>query len=117
MLKTSVYQDKKINTTIVLFILSALLIGFSLYLTQHYFDLKFPTGLESASLCNLNQFFNCDKTSLSPFGNILGVPTALFGALIGFLTLGGLIFKNENYERTIYFTLSISRAAQKVAAL
>lgn len=108
MQKTSVYQDKNINTTIIVFILSALMIGFSIYLTQHYFDLRFPTGLESKSLCNVNQFFNCDKTSLSTFGNIAGVPIAIFGILIGFLMIGGLIFKSENYERTIYFTLAVN---------
>ena len=106
--KTTIYQDKKLKTTIVIFILSAMMIGFSLYLTQHYFDLRFPTGLESKSLCNVNQFFNCDKTTLSLFGNVFGVPIALFGAIIGSLLLAGLIFKNENYERSIYFTLAIN---------
>jgi uncharacterized membrane protein len=108
MLKTTIYQDKKLKTSIILFILSALMIGFSVYLTQHYFDLKFPTGLESKSLCNVNPFFNCDKTTLSLFGNILGVPLALFGALIGLLVMIGLIVKNENYERTMYFTLAVN---------
>ncbi|MDD4973929.1 MAG: vitamin K epoxide reductase family protein [Bacteriovorax sp.] len=108
MLKTTIYQDKKLKTSIILFILSALMIGFSVYLTQHYFDLKFPTGLESKSLCNVNQFFNCDKTTLSLFGNILGVPLALFGVMIGLLVMVGLIVKNENYERTIYFTLAVN---------
>jgi protein-disulfide isomerase/uncharacterized membrane protein len=108
MLKTTIYQDKKLKTSIILFILSALMIGFSVYLTQHYFELKFPTGLESQSLCNVNQFFNCDKTTLSLFGNILGVPIALFGLIVGVLVMGGLIIKNENYERTIYFTLVIN---------
>ncbi len=65
MKRTTVYQDEKFNTTIIIFILSALMIGFSLYLNQHYFDLRFPNGLESKSLCNVNQFFNCDKTTLS----------------------------------------------------
>ena len=82
------------------------MIGFSVYLTQHYFELKFPTGLESKSLCNVNQFFNCDKTTLSLFGNIAGVPIALFGILIGILLMVGLIVKNEDYERTMYLTLA-----------
>ena len=96
MLKTTIYQDKKLKTSIILFILSALMIGFSVYLTQHYFDLKFPTGLESKSLCNVNQFFNCDKTSLSLFGNFLGVPIALFGVVIGLLVMVGLIVKMDD---------------------
>ncbi|MBC7539076.1 MAG: thioredoxin domain-containing protein [Bacteriovorax sp.] len=108
MQKTTIYQDKKLKTSIILFILSALMIGFSVYLTRHYFELKFPTGLESKSLCNVNQFFNCDKTTLSLFGNILGVPIALFGFIVGVLIMGGLIVRNENYERTIYFTLAVN---------
>ena len=106
--KTTIYQDKNLKTTLIIFTLSALMIGFSVYLTQHYFDLKFPTGLENKSLCNLNQFFNCDRTTLSLFGNILGVPLAIFGILIGAFLMGGLIFKNENFERTIYFTLAVN---------
>lgn len=110
MQKTTIYQDKQLNTTIILLILSSLMIGFSIYLTQHYFDLKFPTGLESKSLCNVNQFFNCDKTTLSTFGNIAGVPIALFGILIGIFTMIGLVVKNEDYERSIYFTLAVNFA-------
>lgn len=104
----SIYQDRNLNTTIYLLLLSFLMIGFSIYLTQHYFELKFPTGLEGKSLCNVNQFFNCDKTTLSPVSNIAGVPISIFGALIGVFTLVGLIFKNEDYERTIYFTLAVN---------
>lgn len=108
MKRTTVYQDEKFNTTIIIFILSALMIGFSLYLNQHYFDLRFPNGLESKSLCNVNQFFNCDKTTLSIAGNLFGVPIALFGALIGLFTMVGLFIKNSDYERTIYFTLTVN---------
>jgi protein-disulfide isomerase/uncharacterized membrane protein len=108
MKENSVYQDKKLNTTIMLIVLGALMVGFSLYLTQHYFDLKFPTGLESKSLCNVNSFFNCDKTTMSTFGNIAGVPISVFGAIIGALTLIGLIFKNEDFESTMYFTITVN---------
>lgn len=106
--KKSVYQDQSINTTIIILVLGGLMIGFSLYLTQHYFDLKFPSGLEGKSLCNLNSFFNCDKTTLSPLSNIAGVPISVFGAIIGALGIIGLIFKNEDYESTMYFTLTVN---------
>lgn len=108
MYHSSVYQDKKINTTLIVLVLGALMVGFSLYLTQHYFDLKFPTGLESKSLCNVNSFFNCDKTTLSGAGNIAGVPISVFGAIIGILMMVGLIIKNEDYERSMYFTLGVN---------
>lgn len=108
MTKKSVYTESSMNTTIAIFILSALMIGFSIYLTGHYFELKFPTGLESGSLCNLNSFFNCDKTTLSPASNIAGVPISLLGIVIGALTMIGMFVKNENYEKTIYFTLMLN---------
>ncbi len=108
MYHSSVYNDKKINTTMIVLVLGALMLGFSLYLTQHYFDLRFPTGLESKSLCNVNSFFNCDKTTLSVVGNLAGVPIAAFGAIIGALMMIGVIFKNEDYERTMFFTLGVN---------
>lgn len=104
----SIYRDGSVNSLIGIFLLSAMMIGFSLYLTQHYFDLKFPTGLESKSLCNISQFFNCDKTTLSAASNIFGIPISLFGAIIGGLTMLGMIIKNEDYERTIFFALAIN---------
>ncbi|MBY0416252.1 MAG: thioredoxin domain-containing protein [Bdellovibrionales bacterium] len=108
MTKKSVYAESSMNTTIILFILSAMMIGFSIYLTGHYFELKFPTGLESGSLCNLNSFFNCDKTTLSPASNIGGVPISIFGIIVGALTMIGLFIKNEYYEKTVYFTLAVN---------
>ena len=104
----SIYQDKSLNTTIFLFVIAALMIGLSLNLTQHYFDIKFPTGLEGKSLCNINGFFNCDKTTLSPFSNILSIPISLFGALMGLIVLIGIAVKNEDYERTTYFALIVN---------
>ena len=108
MTKKSVYTESSMNTTIAIFVLSALMIGFSIYLTGHYFELKFPTGISSGSLCNLNGFFNCDKTTLSPASNIAGVPISIFGIVIGALTMIGMFVKNENYEKTIYFTLMLN---------
>jgi protein-disulfide isomerase/uncharacterized membrane protein len=105
MKQKSIYQDASVNTTIAMIILSSLMLGFSVYLTQHYFDVRFPTGLEGKSLCNINSFFNCNKTTFSHLSNIGGIPIALFGAIIGILSLMGIVVKNEDYERTIYFTL------------
>jgi protein-disulfide isomerase/uncharacterized membrane protein len=108
MQKKSIYENSSINTTILLFLLSACMIGFSIYLTGHYFDLRFPTGLESGSLCNLNSFFNCDKTTLSPLSNIAGIPISIFGIIIGALVMLGLAIKNEKFEKTIHFTLLVN---------
>jgi protein-disulfide isomerase/uncharacterized membrane protein len=108
MTKKSIYQESSINMTIALFILSACMIGFSIYLTQHYFALRFPTGLESGSLCNISSFFNCDHTTLSPASNIFGVPISVLGMVVGILVMIGLFYKNEDYEKTVYFTLAVN---------
>lgn len=86
------------------------MMGFSIYLTKHFFDLKFPSGLEGKSLCNVNQFFNCDKTTQSKLSMIFGVPISLFGILIGLIVFCGQILKNQNYDRTSYFILIINFA-------
>lgn len=107
-MKKSIYQNASMNTIIGLFFLAALMIGFSVYLTTHYFAIHFPTGMESASMCNLNGFFNCDNTTNSPLSNIAGVPISVFGILIGSLVLVGLFFKSDKFEKTLYFILSIN---------
>lgn len=87
-----------------LFILFSLgMIVVSLYLTKHYFDVTFPTDLTQASACNINQFFNCDKATLSRASNIFGVPISLFGTLLGIFFLFGYLFKNEEAEGTNHF--------------
>lgn len=104
----SVYNESTINTTIMVIVLAFAMLGISLYLTQHFFDVKFPTGLASASLCNINGFFNCDKVTNSPMGAPFNVPISIFGTIMGVLVFVGMIFKNEDYERTLYFALLVN---------
>ncbi len=104
----SLYREDSISTMALTLLFGLLMLGTSLYLTNHYYEVLYPTGLSSGSLCNFNSFFNCDKTTTSAFGNLFMVPTSIFGAIIAGLVLFGLIIKNEEYERTIYFTLIVN---------
>lgn len=104
----TLYRDENISTMGLTLLFGLLMLATSLYLTNHYYEVKYPTGLASGSLCNFNSFFNCDKTTTSAFGNIFMVPTSIFGAIIAGLVLFGLIIKNEEYEKTIYFTLIVN---------
>lgn len=104
----SVYNDSSINNTIIVLVLSGLMLAVSLYLTQHFFDVKFPTGLSSASMCNINSFFNCDKATNSPMAAPFNIPISIFGAIMAMLMFMGIIFKNEDFERTIYFALIVN---------
>lgn len=102
------FEKATFNQKIIFFLLSLLMTVFSIYLTAHYFDLKFPTTLESGSLCNINSFFNCDATTLSPLSNVAGVPISVFGVLIGLYTLLAFVFNNEEQEGTLFSILALN---------
>ncbi len=100
-MQTKSFYKEAPATAHALFIFSIMaMVGFSLYLTSHYYEVKFPSGVTSASLCNLNSFFNCDVATNSPASHIFGVPISLFGALIGLFSLFGYLFPSEKVEGT-----------------
>ena len=96
-------SEMSINVKISLFILSILIIATSLYLTKHYYNVKFPTSLSSGSLCDINSFFNCDAATNSPLSNILGIPTSIFGLIMGLLFLSGILFQSSNFQGATYY--------------
>ena len=102
---SSLYKDSRTNTLASLLILSLGIIGVCLYLTNYYFQTKYPVGLAAASLCDVNSFFNCDATTNSPLSNVFGVPISLFGLCIGIFSLAGFLFNSGKYERTLYTVL------------
>lgn len=104
----SFYQNKSMGLQSLLVLCALGMIGISIYLTQHYFALLSPTELSSASACNINQFFNCDKTTLSPASNLWGVPISLFGICMGVFLLNGYLFKNDETEGTHHFLAIIN---------
>lgn len=102
------FEKSSLNQKIIFFVMALLMTIFSIYLTSHYFDLKYPTGFEGGSLCNINSFFNCDTTSLSTFGNIAGVPIALFGILVGSFAMLLFLFNNDEVEGALYWVLLLN---------
>ncbi len=70
-----------------LFIINALvMMGVSIYLTNHYYESVFPTTLGGAkSLCDISNFFNCDVATFSKISNIAGIPISYFGLVVGAL--------------------------------
>ncbi len=88
--------------------LGAAMLAISLYLTLHYFETRFPQGLSGGSLCNINDFFNCDKTITSPASAPFNVPISVLGAVIGVLVLFGALVRNLRYEKTLYFTAIVN---------
>jgi protein-disulfide isomerase/uncharacterized membrane protein len=85
-----------------LFILNAVgMIGVSIYLTSHFYDVLYPTKLGSAaSLCNISNVFNCDAATYSKLSNIAGVPISFFGIIVGLLFLFTSLMPSESLEKT-----------------
>lgn len=66
--------------------LSIGMIFVGVYLTNHFFDTVYPTGITGEStLCNISDFWGCDKATLSPLGVIAGMPTSIFGVVMGII--------------------------------
>ncbi|MCP4914324.1 MAG: thioredoxin domain-containing protein [Oligoflexia bacterium] len=101
---------KKANTTQhAIYILCAIaMIGLGIYLTNHYYAVKYPTGLANQSLCDINSFFNCDIATHSQLSNIAGVPISVFGMMIGIIALFGYMFQSSRFEKTLTLFLSMN---------
>lgn len=74
----------------------------SIYMTNHFFELKYDSGL-GGSLCDISAYFNCDITTNSLLGAIAGVPMGVFSAALCFFFLIGYIFDSKNLESTNHF--------------
>lgn len=59
-------------------------IGVHLYLTFHYYPLKFGFAV-ATSVCNLNAKFDCDAASASAYAAVFGIPLAAWGAITNFV--------------------------------
>lgn len=82
-------------------IISLGMIGVSVYLTNHYFKIHFPTELGgSSSLCDLSQFWNCDAATHSSAAQFFNVPTSVFGLIVGMLFFFSSLMPSESQEKT-----------------
>lgn len=104
----SFYRGTQLNMQILGGLGAILMVALSIYLTKHYFDVHFPTGLTGGGLCDINAFFNCDVATNSFLSNIAGVPISLLGLFMGLFILFGFIFNNDQIEGTIHTLLWIN---------
>ena len=82
-------------------LLSVGIIAISAFLTKHFYDVHFPTGIgASDELCASGGFWGCNKTTTSALGNLFYVPTSFFGLVIGLIGLIGIIFPSQKMEST-----------------
>ncbi|MDC1174761.1 thioredoxin domain-containing protein [Bacteriovoracaceae bacterium] len=101
---------KKANTTQhLIYSVSALaMIALGIYLTNHYYAVKFPEGLAPTSMCDINSYFNCDIATHSKLSNIAGIPISIFGMMIGFIAMFGYMFQNPRFEKTLTLFLTVN---------
>lgn len=104
----SFYKGNQLTRQIIGGIGAVFMIALSIYLTNHYFNTKFPTGIGEGGLCNISAFFNCDVATNSIASNIAGVPIALLGLLMGVFVLFGFLFNSAKVEGTVHFLLIVN---------
>ncbi len=85
-----------------LFIMNSVaMIGVSIYLTTHFYEVLYPEKLGGASsLCNISNFFNCDAATYSKLSNLAGIPISFFGIIVGLLFLFTSLMPSEALEKT-----------------
>ena len=72
----------------------------SLLTIHHYFAANFPTSIFEGSICDINDFFNCDSSAYSTISQFGGVPLGYFGLMLGALVCLGALFPSLPFERT-----------------
>lgn len=86
----------------IFIVLNIAMVVSGIYLTNHYMDTFYPAGLKAQSgLCNISEFWGCDKATLSPLGSIAGVPTSVFGFLMGLIGLIGAMIGDTKVEKNL----------------
>ena len=79
------------------------------YLAYHHYQMKYGLGIKS-KLCNINQVFDCDITTLSPYAELFKMPTAVLGLVFNVLLLFGFLafirgLTPEKWEKKFPLTL------------
>jgi len=74
-------SDRRLKLANLFFIIFSVVgLGVMLWSSWHWFQLKSGQQL-GPSFCNINEYWNCDRVSLSRYGSILSVPIGIFGAI------------------------------------
>ncbi|EPZ49253.1 vitamin K epoxide reductase family protein [Bacteriovorax sp. BAL6_X] len=96
------------NKKILFFVAGLAMFILSIYLTNHYYQVKFPVGFGSASACNINSFLTCDAATLSPLSNIAGVPISIFGIVMGAMVMLFYMIDNKRAEGSLFLLLLLN---------
>ena len=84
------FEQSSFNIKFITGFLALAMIGVSIYLTQHFYQVHFPQGIGAGGFCDINSFFNCDSATNSPLSNIFGAPISLLGLITGLIFIIGV---------------------------
>lgn len=96
------------NKKILFFVTGLVMFVLSIYLTNHFYQVKFPTGFGAASACNINSFLTCDAATLSPLSNIAGIPISIFGIIIGAMIMFFYMVNKKQAEGGLFILLLLN---------
>jgi protein-disulfide isomerase/uncharacterized membrane protein len=89
-------------------------VGAHIYLTLHYYPLRFGFATGN-SVCSLNAKFDCDAVSMSNYSSFLGMPLSIWGAVTNlvlfFLVLLSWLQWSDHPERTRRWTFALASAS------
>lgn len=97
----------RLKKTHILFLIF-ILIGIVdlMYSVFHWYSLQRGDAV-GASFCNINDYWSCDRASLSEYGAIFNIPIGIFGAL-WLIFLGLWSFGRSNSRRSLFLLSAIS---------
>ena len=96
-------KDTTFNSKFLIGLFSVVALAASIYLTQHFYKVHFPTTIGEGGLCDISSFLNCDAATNSPLSNLFGTPISAFGILTSLLFLAPLILSAVNFSGAILF--------------
>lgn len=92
-----------------LLVLSLMIIGLSLYMTNHFFNEHFPTTLGSDSgICDISSFWSCNSATFSSFSQVFQIPIAFYSLVLGLYLFVHSVFPSKASEKTSKFLVSIN---------
>ena len=94
-------KDTTFNSKFLIGLFSVIALAASIYLTQHFYKVHFPTTIGGGGLCDISSFLNCDAATNSPLSNLFGTPISAFGILTSLLFFAPLILSAINFSGII----------------
>ena len=80
-------KETTFNSKFFIGLLALISLAASIYLTQHFYQVHFPSGIGEGGICDISSFLNCDAATNSPVSNIFGAPISTLGIITSIIFL------------------------------